>query len=250
MKHPLEELAAAESKLLAGVQSREVLADLQQNLPPLAQLTNAVSVITQTGSSVSELIQLLRQHFEFRDRIDAQTELSLSAIAATKQTLLWLPIAMALLGQFVGFDSVVILITEPIGWVALSLCAVLTWLAARTLNRVAERTLSPVDDPGFVLSLAALCVQSGMNLNQTRELLQFSAEGDSLDDIDFPGGVLQGILAKSIRLRTHAESQKLKQLAVLPEKLVRSTGLLLLPACMLVTVIPMAIGALRGVLVM
>lgn len=243
----LELAALAHTQVAAGMPTLAALRELNNAFGKNVRVEQLMSVVAESGASSQLALNSLTQHFEFRQRVKIQTEIILSSINQTKRTLLWLPLAMVTLGQFLGFDSIVVLMTEPLGWLSLAICAVLTWLASRSLGRQTALALLVDEDPGFEFELLTLCLESGMSWGQALALVgatggaEFSTPNFENNSISLASQVT----ASANSRRQQYESQKSQQLARLPEKLVTSTGLYLLPACILVTVVPTGLGILK-----
>lgn len=214
----------------------------------------------------------LRQLAELDERARQNARELATAFAAPRATakvVAGLPLASLLVAQMAGLRPFDALLGKPIAQIAAGLGAMLLavgWLIMRRLISGAEPDSS---DPAELLTLLAVALQSGL---ATRDCLaaaerEFAANGsgenggeeavavrwqreqvEALTDLSFKTGVaLSGLLNAAADARRSevwaAQRQLIEKLGV---RLMLPLGLVVLPAFVLIGIIPVVVGMLSG----
>ena len=190
--------------------------------------------------------------------------LALAAPQATARLVMVLPVIGVVFGSLMGFDAVHTLFATLPGLVCLGGGALLM-LAAASWNRMLVRRAAPADlTPGLRLELMAIAMSGGGSIDRSRALVQDAAErygiapGGHDDPVDrvlslsIRAGVPAAELLRSeaAQLRRDARSAGQRRAATLSVTLMLPLGLCVLPAFMLVGVVPLLISVLSSTLTM
>lgn len=173
---------------------------------------------------------------------------SLALPRATKNLMLWLPILGLLLSQAFGLQPFSAF-TNPLGvWVfgfAIALLAV--------GDRVAEKMISGLSnnaDSALELLLLAVALRSGITLREAQELLPTSSNNSQARKEILQLGCETGapiselLIAAARENREASTSRAIEQARALSVRLLVPLGLTVLPAFLLLTVVPVLISQL------
>jgi tight adherence protein B len=223
-------------------------------------LAMAWAVATEVGSPLAPTLRDFAD--SLRDLAQARREIAVALAApnATARLVLALPLVGLLFGMLLGFDTLGTLFTTPIGWVCLGLGAGLM-LGASRWNRRLVRRAQPRDlTPGLAFDLLAIAVSGGGSLDRARSVVAAAIErfaGDGVLATDGTEEVLDlsrraGIPAAEL-LRSEAGERRRQARADVSERaqalsvrLMIPLGVCVLPAFMVLSVVPLLITVLRG----
>lgn len=226
--------AEARTRLAAGEASSLVLQQLasQSGDPQIEKLR---SLIWQVGCSAELAIQALSEYENYIQHLSNQIEVSAKAAKLTNRITLSMPWVTALLCQWSGLNSIAGLLQTSIGWLLMLLACSLVWLANRNANRIIASELRVADDPGFDLQLAAIAIRSGLTMRKACRI--FDVEEKSAAQL----------IAAAAEVRNRSKHLRQQRLGLLPQKLVLNTGLLVMPATLLLTLGSVLIAGLRSI---
>jgi tight adherence protein B len=195
-----------------------------------------------------------------RSLAQAQREarVALAAPVATARMVMALPGVGILFGAALGFDTLGTLLGTAPGWGCLVIGAALM-LAAVRWNRRLLRAAQPRDAaPGLVCDLIAIAMSGGGSLGRARALvddavLRFGlgdpgAEVDEVLELARSAGVPAGELlrAEADERRRDARSDAQERAAALSVRLMLPLGLCVLPAFMVLGVMPMLVAVVSS----
>ncbi|MDJ0376243.1 type II secretion system F family protein [Cryobacterium sp. PH31-L1] len=225
-------------------------------------LAAAWQVATQAGAPLAGCLRELAASLRELAQVQRDLEVALAAPRATARLVMVLPLIGVVFGSLMGFDSLHTLFATVPGWVCLSGGALLM-LAAAGWNRALVRRAGPTDlTPGLRLELMAIAMSGGGSIDRSRALVQAAAErygiaagdvGDPVDrvlDLSTRAGVPAAELLRSEaeQLRRDARSAGQRRAATLSVTLMLPLGLCVLPAFMLVGVVPLLLSVLSSTL--
>lgn len=214
--------------MATGESANRVLAELAQSKPD-AQLETLRNVVWTVGCPVTEVIELLREREGFQSRMRNQVQVAVSTAKLTSRILLGSPWVTLVFCQWLGLNPLGFLLLNQVGWVVVAAAACLSWIA-RAKTRAAIKAAETFDaDPGFNNQLAALAIACGYT--KTESLLGVSS---------LPTNQLRQTASE---MRSDAELKVQISLAKLPQRLMLHSTLLLLPATMLLVLVPTLLGA-------
>jgi tight adherence protein B len=169
-----------------------------------------------------------------------------------------LPVVGILFGMALGFDTLRTLFATIPGWTCLTVGAVLMVIAARWNRRLVSRAQPTDAAPGLELELMAIAVSGGGSLDRAIAMLAAATERFGLSrDTNRVDGVLglsrrAGVPAAEL-LRSEAEevrrvasAQAQERAATLSVTLMLPLGLCVLPAFMVLGVVPLLVAVISS----
>lgn len=234
----------------------DTLVDEARRLPTLEAdawrgLAAAWSVATESGAP---LAPSLRDYAaSLRDLAQSQRDaaVALAAPVATARMVMALPAVGVLFGLALGFDTLGILFGTPVGWACLGVGTALMLLGSRW-NRRLVRTAQPSGaTPGIECDLMAIALAGGGSLDRARRLLDDAvaefglssrdARIDAVLELSRRAGVPAGDLLRSEadEARRQARTDAQERAARLSVRLMIPLGLCVLPAFMVLGVLPL-----------
>ncbi|WP_241990785.1 type II secretion system F family protein [Cryobacterium gelidum] len=246
-------------------------------------LAAAWQVATQAGAPLAGCLRELAASLRELAQVQRDLEVALAAPRATARLVMVLPVIGIVFGSLMGFDSLHTLFATLPGLVCLGGGALLM-LAAASWNRALVRRAAPTDlTPGLRLELMAIAMSGGGSIDRSRALVRAAAErfgiapgagagagagadadagadagvradgDDPVDrvlDLSSRAGVPAAELLRSEaeQLRRDARSAGQRRAATLSVTLMLPLGLCVLPAFMLVGVVPLLISVLSSTL--
>ncbi|TFB68633.1 hypothetical protein E3N85_06005 [Cryobacterium sp. Hz9] len=236
-------------------------------------LAAAWQVATQAGAPLAGCLRELAASLRELAQVQRDLEVALAAPRATARLVMVLPVIGVVFGSLMGFDSLHTLFATLPGLVCLGGGALLM-LAAASWNRALVRRAAPTDlTPGLRLELMAIAMSGGGSIDRSRALVRAATErfgiapgadadadaaaradgDDPVDrvlDLSSRAGVPAAELLRSEaeQLRRDARSAGQRRAATLSVTLMLPLGLCVLPAFMLVGVVPLLISVLSSTL--
>jgi tight adherence protein B len=222
-------------------------------------LAAAWAIATDAGAPLAPSLRHIAE--SLRSMAESQREISiaLAAPVATARLVLVLPIVGVAFSMALGFNTIETLTTTPVGIVCLLLGAALL-LLARWWNRRLVVTAEPTNlTPGLAFDLMAIAVSGGAALDRARSAVESAIERFGLDarDSDAIGVVLElsrraGVPAAELlrseanesRLAASAEAQRAA--AALSVTLMLPLGVCVLPAFLLLGVVPLMVSVISS----
>jgi tight adherence protein B len=225
-------------------------------------LAAAWQVATRAGAPLAGCLRELAESLRELAQVQRDLEVALAAPRATARLVMVLPVIGVVFGSLMGFDSLHTLFATVPGLVCLGGGALLM-LAAGSWNRALVRRAGPTDlTPGLRLELMAIAMSGGGSIDRSRALVGAAVErygivpGADVDPVDrvldlsTRAGVPAAELLRSEaeQLRRDARSAGQRRAATLSVTLMLPLGLCVLPAFMLVGVVPLLISVLSSTL--
>jgi tight adherence protein B len=213
-------------------------------------LAAAWAVASEVGAPLAPTLRGFA--FSLRSQAQAQREIAvaLAAPAATARMVLALPVVGILFGLALGFNTVATL-ASPFGLGCLVVGAVLMLIATRW-SRAMVRKARPRDlTPGLEHDLTAIAVTGGGSLDRARDCVTRAMEENALERSGAPpdavlelsrrAGVPAAELLRSEaeELRRAARAETQRRVESLSVTLMLPLGLCVLPAFMVVGVLPL-----------
>jgi tight adherence protein B len=243
--------AAAWGYLADGAVVRDVAqAAHRGDAVPRAITDAAWAVASEVGAPLAPTLRGFA--FSLRSQAQAQREIAvaLAAPAATARMVLALPVVGILFGLALGFNTVATL-ASPFGLGCLVVGAVLMLIATRW-SRAMVRKARPRDlTPGLEHDLTAIAVTGGGSLDRARDCVTRAMEENALERSGAPpDAVLElsrraGVPAAELlhseaeELRRAARAETQRRVESLSVTLMLPLGLCVLPAFMVVGVLPL-----------
>ncbi|MFJ6652791.1 type II secretion system F family protein [Microbacterium sp. NPDC091313] len=216
----------------------------------------AWTVATTVGAPLSETLQDVAAGLRDGQEAADEVRIALAEPAATARLMSWLPLVAVALGIALGFDTLVVLTTQPAGWACLAGGIVLV-LAARRWSAALVRTARPSDEiPGMPAELTAIALSGGASVERAQALVRDALGSvdpgvDDVLDLSRSAGVPAAELLRSSAwlARHRARTDARVRAARLSSRLLLPLGVCTLPAFLLLGVAPMLLSILgSGVL--
>jgi tight adherence protein B len=227
-------------------------------------LAAAWEVATEAGAPLGRCLDDLAESFRDLAQAERQTASALASPLATSRLVLALPLVTVVGGTLLGLDTLRILVTTPLGFGCLAAGAVLTALGAVWSRALVQRARPSTLAPGFFLDLMAVAVMGGSSLGAARSLVEHAVEsaapqsgataiasggGGELDAVltlaERSGAPVGALLRReAVRVRRDAVAEAHRRTEALGVWLMMPLGLCVLPAFVLLSVVPLLLGAL------
>ena len=212
----------------------------------------AWSVATDAGAPLAPTLRHFAQ--SLRDVAQAQRDIAvaLAAPVATARLVIGLPPVGILFGMVLGFNTLGTLFTTPLGWACLAIGSSLL-VGARAWNRSLVRSAQPRNlTPGLEFDLTAIAVSGGSALDRARASVNSALTRFGIESRDGDGVAVvldlsrrAGVPAAEL-LRSEAEERRRSALAdsqqqaqALGIRLMVPLGVCVLPAFMILAVVPL-----------
>lgn len=206
-------------------------------------------VATEVGAPLAD--SLRAGAVALRDAAEAADDVrvALAEPAGTARLLLLLPVGGVLLGVALGFDTLTVLLSGPVGWVCTAVGIVLLVLAQRWTAMLVRRAQPPPVIPGLVAELVAIALSGGASIDRSRALVAATGEYDpaEVDDIlrlSASAGVpaVELLRASAAHDRHVARTEGRLRAARLSSRLLGPLGVCTLPAFLALGVAPMLLS--------
>jgi len=213
------------------------------------------------GEVGAPLAGALRNHARaLRMLVHVQREVAtaLAAPVATARMVLALPSVGLIFGTLLGFDTLGVLVGTPIGWGCVAVGGGLIVVAVRWNRRLVRSAMPTRAAPGLECELMAVAVSGGGSLVQARTTVASALErfglprdGDRLEDVlqlSHEAGVPAAELlrAEADELRRAADADARAGAAALSVQLMLPLGLCVLPAFMVLGVLPLMVAVISS----
>lgn len=217
-------------------------------------LAAAWEIATTVGAPLAEVLRMIAE--TLRDAASAADDvrIALAEPAGTARLLLLMPFAGLLLGFALGFDTVGVMVGNPIG-TACVVMGLLLMLAARMWTaRLLERAKPAPGTPGMQAELVAVALAGGASVERALRLVAESPASrhggreriDTVLELSRAAGVPAGELlrASAAQDRHAARIAGRMRAAALSTRLLIPLGVCTLPAFMLLGVAPLLLSVL------
>jgi tight adherence protein B len=224
-----------------------------------ADVRAVVAVAERTGAPITPALRALARAVRETTESDRAIRVALAGPRASARVVLALPVLGLLLGSVWGAGAVRTLVATPIGWACCGAAAVLVVIAARWSGRLIRAAEPPGRVPGALLESWAVAVSGGGSWRSAGSAVR-DAWPDQTGRDDEVRRIREAIaLASSVGvpvaalLRAEAEDVRRDAAATglaaaerLAVRLVLPLGVCVLPAFVLVGVVPVVVGVLSS----
>ncbi len=217
-------------------------------------LAAAWEIATTVGAPLADVLRMLSDSMQDAASAADDVRVALAEPAGTARLLLWMPLAGLLLGFALGFDTITVIFTNPIGG-ACVVAGLGLVLGARAWTKSLLRRAQPAPGtPGMPAELVAVALSGGASIDRSLRLVADSAASDSGEqertravlDLSRAAGVPAGELlrASAAQERHGARVQGKLAAARLSTRLLVPLGVCTLPAFLLLGVAPLLLSVL------
>src|SRR5690606_18609376 len=134
----------------------------------------AWEVASTVGAPLAEVLRALSQTMQDAAAAADDVRIALAEPAGTARLLLWMPFAGLLLGFALGFATLGVLFTNPLG-IACLIAGLLLVLAARLwTSRLLRRARPAQGTPGMHAELVAVALSGGTSIDRSLRLVDDS----------------------------------------------------------------------------
>lgn len=222
--------------------------------PSWREVAAAWQVATSVGAPLSSCLRGLAEALRDAQEAGDEVRVALAEPAGTAKLIGWLPLLGVGLGLALGFDTVGVLVTHPLGIGCLIGGLVLVVAARRWTAALVRRARPPDGIPGLDGELLAIALSGGVSITRATTLVE-QATGRTPNDGVQPllelsrraGVPAVELLRASAGLARHrARVEARLRAATLATRLLLPLGVCTLPAFLLLGVGPMFISVLSS----
>lgn len=210
----------------------------------------AIAVGAPLADSLRGMATALRDAGEAADDV----RVALAEPAGTARLMGWLPLVAVALGAALGFDTVGVLVSQPLGIACLIGGGVLIMAAQRWTKKLVVRAQPDPTIPGHRAELMAIALSGGVSIERATALVEAAgASPDApIDDVlrlSRTAGVpaVELLRASAVLARHRGRIDGRLRAARLSSRLLLPLGVCTLPAFLLLGVAPMMLGVMSAV---
>lgn len=237
--------------------AQELVAAIAAEGGAWSDVAAAWEVATVVGAPLADTLRSLAEALQDSASAADDVRIALAEPAGTARLLLWLPFAGLLLGFALGFDTIAVLVTDPLGIVSLVAGLGLVLTARRWTSRLVRNAQPEPGTPGMHAELVAVALSGGAAIPRALSLVAQSGashregEGESTEavlELSRSGGVPAGELlrASAAQRRHEARVRGRLRAARLSSRLLLPLGACTLPSFLLLGVAPLMLSVLRS----
>lgn len=255
-------LAGGRGDSIADAVAAEALALGGQAGDAWLGLAAAWDVATQAGAPLAACLRQLAASFRALGQVHRDLSVALAGPAATAKMVMALPLVGILFGSLLGFNTLQTLFLTVPGLICLAAGSLLMLAGARWNGRLVRSARAGDPAPGLVLDLTAIGMNGGGSVQSARTLVRTTTERYGLGGAESEATVTQvltlssraGVPAAELlrseadQLRRDARSAGERRAATLAVTLMIPLGVCVLPAFMLVGVVPLLLTVLSSTL--
>ncbi|MGX1934550.1 type II secretion system F family protein [Microbacterium resistens] len=261
-----ETSVAAEPR--GGPRGRRRTDDRQRRGAAWRQVASAWAIAATVGAPLGDTLRVIADSLDDAEATRDDVRIALAEPAGSARLMMWLPVAGLLLGTALGFDTLVVLLTNPIGMTCLAVGSGLIGAARIWTTSLVRAAEPPPDVPGIRAELLAIALAGGASIARARALLADEGDaaaptsngaaarggpGDGPDDaidrvlrLAEAAGVpaVELLRADATRARREARVAGRTSAARLSARLLLPLGVCTLPAFLLLGVAPLVLSVL------
>ncbi|MGK2936969.1 MAG: type II secretion system F family protein [Solirubrobacteraceae bacterium] len=239
------------------------LLNATRHLPPLDReawrgLATAWIVATEAGAPLAPALRSYAVSLRSLAQAQRDAAVALAGPVATARLVMALPAVGLLFGLAMGFDTLGVLVGTPAGWACLALGATLVLLGARWNRRLVRSARPDAATPGLECELMAIAVSGGSahprawaSVEGALDRAGLAARRDRIDgvlELSRRAGVPAAELlrAEGEEARSEASATAQARAARLAVRLMLPLGLCVLPAFMVLGVLPLMIAVVTS----
>lgn len=260
------EIIARFNSLIVGglsLEQAKVIADPTKLSDQFAkQYRLLMAVCQEAGGSPFLALQNLEKIAEQQQENEARLRLAGTVPKATARLVLLLPLGSSLVGQLLGLGSIAVFFESMPALVSLLIGLLLLIAAQAWSQRILSTANRLQQGDQIVLDAIALCLDAGLPLNQSQEVVltryveifEIEVSEQTKSEIaelvhfsDVSGAPIAKLFRnraeESRRLAAHAQNENLELVSI---RLLAPLAILVLPAFVLITVLPISISLITN----
>lgn len=232
-----------------------LLAAIESEGGAWVDLAAAWEIATTVGAPLAEVLRMIAE--TLRDAASAADDvrIALAEPAGTARLLLWMPLAGLVLGFALGFDTVGVIVGNPLGAGCVVAGLLLVGAARMWTGALLRRAQPAPGTPGMRAELTAVALGGGASIDRARQLVaESSVSGGSetrvraVLDLSRAAGVPAAELLRASAAQERHEARVHGRLraARLSTRLLIPLGVCTLPAFLLLGVAPLLLSVLAS----
>lgn len=243
--------AAVVERVAAGV---PLLAAIEAEGGAWIDLAAAWEIATTVGAPLASVLRMLAETLRDAGAAADDVRIALAEPAGTARLLLWMPLAGLLLGLALGFDTVGVVMRNPLAAGCVVVGLLLVGAARLWTNRLLRRARPGPETPGMTAELVAVALAGGASISRALRLVADSGAGrhagdervHSVLELSRAAGVPAAELlrASAAQERHEARIRGRLRAARLSTQLLIPLGVCTLPAFLLLGVAPLLLSVL------
>lgn len=229
--------------------------------PAWSMLAAAWAVADAAGAPLAGCLAMLADALRSEAQLRREAAAALAGPAASARLVAALPVIAVAFGALLGFDTIGVLLGNPIGLACLVVGSALLWAGARWSRSLVARASVARPAAGLELELMAVALTSGASLARAEQLVDGALRAH-LPDVATSGAaapvlrlaeragapVAELLRAEAARLRGAARAEGAVRAAALGVRLMIPLGCCVLPAFVLLGVTPLLVSVVTGTL--
>ena len=263
----IRQISALVNAGLSARQARDICSESLDNLQPLEQKQFEVvwRLATSLGGPIVLALNRITEVFDRTQRNQQEVQLAFAGPQSTAKLVMWLPVLALVLSQLVGMNPLGAIVGSPLGALSVSVGAGLMVAGRWWTKRLLARALPNPDDSvaidrGAYLDCVLIGLQAGLPLSQARESADLEFESgfqtkplaESFEALDAAAelsrttgaALTQILLANADAFREKQRFEIASRISKLGVQLMIPLGLAVLPAFVLLAIVPIAVSLL------
>lgn len=265
----IRQISALINAGLSASQARELCTEALGNLQPLElkQFEIVWRLATSLGGPIVLALNRITEVFDRTQRNQQEVQLAFAGPQSTAKLVMWLPVLALVLSQLVGMNPLGAIVGSPLGALSVSIGAGLMVAGRFWTKRLLARALPNPDDAaaidrGAYLDCVLIGLQAGLPLSQARESADLEFESgfqtkplaESFEALDAAAelsrttgaALTQILLANADAFREKQRFEIASRISKLGVQLMIPLGLAVLPAFVLLAIVPIAVSLLAN----
>jgi tight adherence protein B len=265
----IRQISALVNAGLSSRQARDICSEALDNLQPLEQKQFEVvwRLATSLGGPIVLALNRITEVFDRTQRNQQEVQLAFAGPQSTAKLVMWLPVLALVLSQLVGMNPLGAILGSPLGALSVSIGAGLMVAGRFWTKRLLARALPNPDDAaaidrGAYLDCVLIGLQAGLPLSQARESADLEFESgfqtkplaESFEALDAAAelsrttgaALTQILLANADAFREKQRFEIASRISKLGVQLMIPLGLAVLPAFVLLAIVPIAVSLLAN----
>lgn len=263
----IRQISALVNAGLSARQARDICSESLDNLQPLEQKQFEVvwRLATSLGGPIVLALNRITEVFDRTQRNQQEVQLAFAGPQSTAKLVMWLPVLALVLSQLVGMNPLGAIVGSPLGALSVSVGAGLMVAGRWWTKRLLARALPNPDDSvaidrGAYLDCVLIGLQAGLPLSQARQSADLEFESgfqakpltenfealDAASELSRTTGaaLTQILLSNADAFREKQRFEIASRISKLGVQLMIPLGLAVLPAFVLLAIVPIAVSLL------
>jgi tight adherence protein B len=224
-------------------------------------LAAAWAVAAESGAPLAASLRDLAAALRDEAQLRREVRTALAGPIASARLVMSLPLLAVIFGAVLGFDTFSVLFGNPLGVACVVVGGLLLWLGRRWSAALATRAARSRSDAGLELELLAIAMSSGASIERARGVVRdaLRSSGVARSDDGAADAVIalaaragapvsELLRAEAFRLRRVARAEGAARAAALGVSLMLPLGACVLPAFVLLGVVPLLVSVVSGTL--